>query len=81
MSHVLVVRPARFAFNRETAATNAFQLRSDDPELLIQSRALAEFDSFAALLLAHGIDVIVAEDTPAPQKLDAIFPNNWVSFH
>jgi hypothetical protein len=78
---VLMVRPARFAFNPETAATNAFQSRSDDSESSIQSRALAEFDAFVALLRAHGIDVTVAEDTPEPEKPDAIFPNNWLSTH
>jgi hypothetical protein len=76
-----MVRPARFAFNPETAVTNAFQSRSDDSESVIQSNALSEFDSFVSLLKANGIDVIVAEDTPTPQKPDAIFPNNWVSFH
>jgi hypothetical protein len=25
--------------------------------------------------------VLIAADTPAPQKPDAVFPNNWVSFH
>lgn len=76
-----MVRPARFAFNPETAATNVFQSRSDDSESVIQSRALAEFDAFVALLRGNGIDVTIADDTPDPQKPDAIFPNNWISTH
>jgi hypothetical protein len=28
-----------------------------------------------------GVDVTVIEDTPEPHTPDAIFPNNWVSFH
>jgi hypothetical protein len=76
-----MVRPARFAFNPETAATNAFQSQSDISESVIQSQALSEFDGYVSLLRTHGIDVTVAEDTASPQKPDAIFPNNWVSFH
>jgi hypothetical protein len=80
-SHVLMVRPARFGFNSETAATNVFQSCSDDSESLVQSRALAELDALVALLRANGIDVTVAEDTPEPPKPDAVFPNNWLSTH
>jgi hypothetical protein len=44
-------------------------------------RAQAEFDAMADLLLAHQIEVHVVDDTLVPVKPDAIFPNNWVSFH
>ena len=27
------------------------------------------------------MEVLIAPDTPLPAKPDAIFPNNWVSFH
>jgi hypothetical protein len=43
--------------------------------------ALREFDSFAAALAAEGIKVCVVPDSDAPRKPDAVFPNNWVSFH
>jgi hypothetical protein len=78
---LLMVRPARFGFNQETAANNAFQVNdtSRSPEE-IQAAALAEFDEFAARLRAQGINVIVAEDSPEPYTPDAVFPNNWVSF-
>jgi hypothetical protein len=32
-------------------------------------------------LESEGISVCAVDDTPAPPKPDAIFPNNWVSFH
>jgi hypothetical protein len=79
---VLMVRPARFAFNPQTAASNAFQAPSapladtDLPHVA----ALHEFDGLAERLLRAGVDVIVAQDTGSP-KPDAVFPNNWVSFH
>lgn len=33
------------------------------------------------LLRANDIDVLVVEDTAEPTKPDAVFPNNWISFH
>lgn len=79
---VLMVRPAGFGFNPQTAASNAFQHgHPANPAPDIQAAGLLEFDALAAALSRAGIDLIVAEDTPSPAKPDAIFPNNWVSFH
>lgn len=81
-SHILMVRPAHFGYNEQTAANNAFQ--TNDGTLSareIQQQALQEFDAFAEQLRSVGVDVIVAEDTAAPAKPDAVFPNNWVTFH
>jgi hypothetical protein len=72
-----MVRPAHFAFNPQTASSNAFQVAArEDP-----SAALREFDSVEELLVRSGVAVIVAEDSAEPIKPDAVFPNNWVSFH
>jgi hypothetical protein len=82
-----MVRPARFAFNPETAASNAFQSaptpgnESSSDAGTAQHLALREFDALTDRLSAAGIEVIVAEDTASPAKPDAVFPNNWVSFH
>lgn len=81
-SHILMVRPANFGFNEETAASNAFQTNNETLSNAEISRlALAEFDAFVEKLRSVGIDVIVAEDTNRPLKPDAVFPNNWVTFH
>ncbi|MFN0216659.1 MAG: citrulline utilization hydrolase CtlX [Saprospiraceae bacterium] len=80
--HILMVRPANFAFNEETAASNAFQSRDGKLSAAeMRERAMQEFDGFVSQLRAAGVDVIVAEDTALPVKTDAVFPNNWVSFH
>lgn len=82
-SHILMIRPVRFGFNEQTAATNAFQ----DIKLAAQTKDLAqedaqrEFDEMVRQLKAAGVDVMVVEDTPEPHTPDSIFPNNWVSFH
>jgi hypothetical protein len=46
-----------------------------------QAHALSEFEQFTQALRSEGVTVCVADDTPAPPKPDAIFPNNWLSFH
>ena len=80
-STVLMVRPARFESNPLTAASNRFQGRTRATPAEQHAAALAEFDALADMLSGNGIDVVVAEDTAEPHTPDAIFPNNWVSFH
>lgn len=78
--NILMIRPAGFQYNHETAASNAFQqtLEGLSPHEL-QDKALAEFDAFVTKLRIHDIRVTVIQDTPEPPKPDAIFPNNWIS--
>jgi hypothetical protein len=81
-STILMVRPANFGFNQETAINNAFQYEdtSLNPED-IREKALVEFDEMVEKIKAKGVEVIVVEDTLRPVKPDAVFPNNWISFH
>lgn len=76
----LLVRPAHFGYNSETAQSNHFQ-RPPPARARPAARARAELDRLAAALRAAGVRVCVAEDTPEPVKPDAVFPNNWVSWH
>ncbi|MES1221916.1 MAG: arginine deiminase-related protein [Bacteroidota bacterium] len=78
-SHILMIRPANFGFNAETAVNNAFQVPGKDEGA--QEKARQEFDTFVQLLQQNGVDVSVIEDTPEPHTPDSIFPNNWISFH
>jgi hypothetical protein len=78
---VLMVRPKSFGFNPQTADTNVFQQNATDEYESISENALAEFDKMVDLLRSNDIEVLVVEDTDQPQKPDAIFPNNWISFH
>lgn len=81
-SHVMMVRPAHFKRNPQTAESNAFQSpEMEESENYVQEQALYEFDNFVLMLRQHGVTVNVIQDTPEPVKPDAIFPNNWVSFH
>ena len=78
---VLMVRPAAFGFNPETAATNHLQQRDAQAEAHASERAREEFAMLVSALQSEGIAVCVIEDTVSPAKPDAVFPNNWVSFH
>lgn len=80
-SRVLLVKPAHFGFNIETEKSNAFQHQLDEKVEIIQEKAVLEFEAFAATLSAKGVEVFIFDDTPDPVKPDAVFPNNWISFH
>jgi hypothetical protein len=78
---VLMVRPRAFGFNPETAATNAFQRPAETGDAGSQTRARTEFERLAQALASEGVEVCAAEDSASPAKPDAVFPNNWLSFH
>jgi hypothetical protein len=76
-STILMIRPASFGFNAETAANNVFQSKPSISQSEVQQKALEEFDAFVSVLRKKDIEVIVVQDTPEPIKPDAVFPNNW----
>lgn len=78
-STILMIRPAAFGFNEETAVNNYFQAKPEGPASFIQQKAISEFDVMVQLLSQNGIEVIVMNDTPVPPKPGAVFPNNWLS--
>jgi hypothetical protein len=77
----LMIRPVWFEYNQQTAETNAFQHRpSASPDELLH-RAQREFDGLAGALQDAGVHVIVVDDSHGAFTPDALFPNNWISFH
>ena len=76
---VLMIEPAAFGFNAETAQNNYFQVNSENAET--QNRALQEFNNLVEKLRSKGINVITVKDTLEPHTPDSIFPNNWISMH
>jgi hypothetical protein len=78
-STILMIRPAAFGFNEETAVNNLFQTKPGSDQKDLQQKALIEFDNMVQTLRNHDIDVMVIDDTKEPPKPDAIFPNNWLS--
>jgi hypothetical protein len=76
-----MVRPAAFGFNAETAATNSFQKPPEPQAGDAAAAARAEFEGLKRALESEGVRVVAADDNHVPVKPDAVFPNNWVSFH
>ena len=79
---VLMIRPINFRANEQTMVNNYYQKK--DTSLLpnaIQKKAQNEFDTLVNKLTTNGIEVIVVNDTEDTDTPDAIFPNNWISFH
>lgn len=77
-SHLLLVEPSRFDFNEDTAANNVFQQR---PPEAVHEKALSEFRNFVSILESNGLDLTIIRDETEPFSPDAVFPNNWISFH
>jgi hypothetical protein len=80
-SGLLMIRPAAFGFNPLTAVSNVFQQATGSETNDVLNKALEEFDRMVDLLVSHEVDIRVFPDSPSPQKPDAVFPNNWISFH
>lgn len=76
-----MIRPAAFGFNPETASSNGFQQSAISNPSEVLATAQHEFDVMAELLESHDIRVEVWDDTTDTIKPDAVFPNNWISFH
>ena len=77
---VLMVRPAHFAANAETAGSNFFQsgAAADDA---VAERARRELDALATSLAAAGVRVIELAGAAHDALPDEVFPNNWLSLH
>ncbi|MFN3488233.1 MAG: citrulline utilization hydrolase CtlX [Emticicia sp.] len=82
-SNILMIRPVNFAFNEQTAESNAFQdvKAKSLTNNTTQEEALREFDAMVSQLRSAGVNVMVYDDRLEPLTPDSIFPNNWISFH
>jgi hypothetical protein len=78
---VLMVRPHSFGWNAETSDSNRFQCNPGAAPESVAAAAAAEFAALLERLQQAGVDVHVVDDRPVPRCPDAVFPNNWVSFH
>ncbi len=77
---LMMVRPASFGFNQETAPSNAFQ-SFPSQEGPLSDVARKEFDQMVSILKEHDISITVFDDTNEIARPDAVFPNNWITFH
>ena len=79
---ILMIRPENFRMNTQTAVNNYYQQEIKNMlPAAINAKAQQEFDAFVHKLQAVGVEVIVVNDTKDTDTPDALFPNNWISFH
>lgn len=78
---ILMIRPAAFRMNEQTAVNNYYQEELHIANSTINHKAQKEFDDYVEVLRSHGVNVIVVSDDTSKDTPDAVFPNNWVSFH
>ena len=78
-----MIEPACFAFNEQTAASNAMQRPGAGgmDTGAVMAAARAESQQLRRALESEGVRVRMGMDTTVPCKPDALFPNNWISFH
>ena len=79
----MLIRPRSFSSNEETLASNDFQNQFEETSSLSSIRAAVdlEFTNMISVLSDHEIEHVVFEDIEGLGSPDAIFPNNWVTFH
>ena len=66
--------------NEQTAINNAYQQQDEISDSAVDM-AQTEFDGVVNVLRSAGVTVAVYEDDVNADTPDALFPNNWVSFH
>jgi len=77
---VFMVSPDDFAYNIQTAASNAFQ-HNDTPVLEARNQAMDQYNKMVKKLQSENIKVIHVKSRNDIKTPDAVFPNNWFSTH
>ena len=79
---VVMVRPASFGFNPDTAPSFLFQREiTDNNRKEIERRARMEFDILENRLKGAGVEVIIVEDKEELRTPDAVFPTIGSHLH
>lgn len=80
-SRLLMIESSYFNYNPQTPLDNTFQVEiAGLSREEVRSKAIGEFFQLANKLTQVGVEVNSIEDI-RHQSEDAVFPNNWISFH
>ena len=81
--YLMLIRPRNFSSNEETLASNDFLHGFNESSNLseIRENVDTEFTNMINHLSQHDIEHIVFDDIKGSGSPDAIFPNNWITFH
>ena len=75
-----MISPNKFRNNEHTLLDNVFQLKKTNKNQ-IRYLAIREFNRLRELISNSGIEVFSFDDDSKYDTPDAVFPNNWISFH
>lgn len=78
---LIMIKPDTFGHNNETAASNTFQNTTRDSLKKVREKAMKEFKGMVQKLRSENLVIIVISSPAGVDTPDAVFPNNWVSFH
>lgn len=79
---IVMIRPISFRTNEQTSVNNYFQKISDSLSAEeVNKYAVREFNMLVEKLKSIGVHVIEIDDSNDFDTPDALFPNNWISFH
>ena len=79
-SKILMISPDKFRNNEHTLLDNVFQSKKTNQNK-IEHLAIKEFNRLRELISNSGIEVFSFDDDSKFDTPDAVFPNNWISFH
>ena len=79
-SRILMISPNKFRNNELTITDNSFQSKQVN-NISISDNAISEFERLKEAILKKGILVHALDDDSEFDTPDAVFPNNWISFH
>ncbi len=75
-----MVSPDKFRNNESTISDNSFQAKKIQKSS-ISANAIDEFERLKKVILNKGVSVYSLSDDSEFDTPDAVFPNNWISFH
>ncbi len=81
-SHILMIYPKNFRSNELTIDDNTFQNSGSNlSHEEIKNKAVEEFELLHDKIQSQGVKITVFNDSRDIDTPDAVFPNNWISFH
>ena len=81
-SHILMVYPKNFRSNELTLEDNTFQMNASNlSSNEVKDKAVEEFELLHNKIQSEGVKVTIFKDNRDVDTPDAVFPNNWISFH
>ena len=81
-SHILMVYPKNFRSNDLPLEDNTFQMNASNlSSNEVKDKAVEEFELLHNKIQSQGVKVTIFKDNRDVDTPDAVFPNNWISFH